>query len=330
MIWRALRDDDLTACLGVAPAHIGAELIGYNRAIEVWRKLMRSRSFQAAVIEANPPIAGHRIVAFGAAAFVSRAFAEEELSNPRPGLNARIIASIASGQPVVLNDHQLRFANTEGGLDLVILYGTWRKDVLSVEHVSEAQMLLTLSFQLLYQGFRFHRLTSECTDEVETKYLESNPGWRTVSDYSEFYAKHPDILPNRHNTLVVATAEHATRIAGSVLKMLFQYREPVLRLRQTDRDLLNAAITGLTDEELARHLDVPLPALKKRWRSLFELASAHPNLFPQISNGRDAEGRGRQKRQFILNYVRDHPEELRPFEHKNRPRRPHKMTAARC
>jgi hypothetical protein len=181
MIWRGLREDDLAACLSVAPAHIGAELVGYNRALEIWKVMMRCRSFQAAVIEADPPIAGHRIVSFGAAVSVSRAFVEEELANPRPGLNARVIASIDSGQTVVLNDSQLRSANTEGGLDLVILYGTWRGDILDDDLASEAQMLLTSSFQHLYQGYRLNRLITESTNEVEIKYVESIRLWRTVA-----------------------------------------------------------------------------------------------------------------------------------------------------
>jgi DNA-binding CsgD family transcriptional regulator len=326
MIWRGVREDDLTACLGVAPARIGTELVGYDRAVEAWKIMMRSRSFQSAVIEADSPIAGHRIVAFGAAVFVSRAFADEELSNPRPGLNARIIASIDSGQSsidsgqtVVLNHTQLRSANTEGGLDLVVLYGTWRKNILGVGQISEAQTLLALAFQHLYQGFRFNRLITESTDEVETKYAEQ-PGWRMVSDYREFYVGRPDINWNRHNTLAIVEAEDANRVPGTIYLLLFQYREPVLRLRQAEQDLLSAALTGLTDEELASRLHVRLSTVKKLWRSLFERASARPNLFPRMRDGLDGPVRGRQKRQFILNYVRDHPEELRPFEYESKPR----------
>ena len=98
------------------PARLGLETVGYGRAVDAWRTLMRSCSFNAAAIEADPPIAGHRIVAFGASVFVSRAFTEQEISNPRRGLNARIIDSIDVGQPVVLSEDELRSANTEGGL----------------------------------------------------------------------------------------------------------------------------------------------------------------------------------------------------------------------
>ena len=72
MVSRRLREQDLMACLDVKPSHIGSELLGFAQAVSVWKWLIHSRSFSAAVIEADPPIAGHRIVGFGAKVFVSR------------------------------------------------------------------------------------------------------------------------------------------------------------------------------------------------------------------------------------------------------------------
>ena len=64
--------------------------------------------FYCAMVESEIPIAGRRIVGFGASTFVQAAFAEQELTDPRPGLNTRIIASIASGHPVILSEAELK------------------------------------------------------------------------------------------------------------------------------------------------------------------------------------------------------------------------------
>lgn len=335
MFWRGLREEDLTACLSVDPARIGEELVGYGRAVDAWRCLTRSCSFHSAQVETGPPMAGHRIAGFGASVFVSRDFADEEISNPRPGLNARIIASldsrrasVDSGQPAVLNKTQLRSANAEGGLDLVVLCGSWRKNILSAAQISEVQMLLTSSFLQEHRGFRLNRLIFETMDEAETEfYVEATGVWQIVSDFSEFYSQHPDTLWNKGRSLAVVTRNDAFRAPGNVTTILFHYNEPVLGLREVDQRLLSAALTGLTDEELACSLGIRLPAVKKLWRSLFERASTHADLFPQMSDGLGEPGRGRQKRQFILAYVREHPEELRPFEHKNNLERARYMQA---
>lgn len=292
MIWRGLREEDLAECLSLDVARIGVETVGHDRAIGVWRNLMRSRSFNAAVIEADPPIGCHRIVGFGASVFVSRTFAEAEISNPRPGLNARIIDSIDAGQPVVLSEAQLRSANAAGGLDLVILYPKWREGVLSVEQTAEAQMQLAVSFLHLHQGFRFHRLFTEALNQSEREsYSEAAGSWQTVSDFREFYAEYPDTHYNQGRSLFVTTRQDALRVPGRIVSMLFlQYREPVLQLRDGDQRLLTAALTGLTDEDLARSLKVALPAVKRRWRSLFERASSIPICSPRWALGSKTPG----------------------------------------
>lgn len=314
MLWRAICDHDLVTCLDIDRAHIGAELVGEIGAIAAWKILIRSCSFQSAVIETDPPIAGHRTVSFGASVFVSRAFADEEVANPRPGLNARIIASIDCGQSVVLNQSQLRSANTKGGLDLVVLYGNWRRDILSANLVSEAQTLLALSFLHLHQGFRLNRILVESKDQQEINYTAAAGLWHIVSDFRQFHAEHPATHWNRDRVLASVTVENAFRVPGSIVAMLFQYREPVLALQEADQQLVRAALTGATDDELARNLQISLSSVKKRWRSLFERASTHAELFPNMCDGLEDAGRGRQKRQFILTYAREHPEELRPFE----------------
>src|SRR5437660_5441311 len=72
--------------------------------IRAWKKLIRCRSFSAAVIDPDQSASDNHIIAFGAGVCVSPDFAQEEISNPHPGLNARLIASIDSGQSVALTD----------------------------------------------------------------------------------------------------------------------------------------------------------------------------------------------------------------------------------
>jgi hypothetical protein len=81
MFRRAFREEDLSACLAISPRHGGAELGGKDLALNAWGTLIRC-SFRAAVVEANPPIVGNRIVGFGSSVFVTRAFADQECSNP--------------------------------------------------------------------------------------------------------------------------------------------------------------------------------------------------------------------------------------------------------
>src|SRR5258705_5077443 len=101
---RTLVADDLHESLAICPNSVGQEIVGPVRALAAWQQLVAARSFAGAVIEAHVPIAGSRLVGMGAAVFVNQAFAEREIACPQPGLNARIVASIDAGQPVILSE----------------------------------------------------------------------------------------------------------------------------------------------------------------------------------------------------------------------------------
>src|SRR5262249_28849055 len=117
--------------------------------------------------------------------------------------------------------------------------------------------------------------------------------------------------------LWVLTRADSLTVAASIINPLFHPREPVLQLRDADQQLLLAALSGLTDEELSSKLGISLTGVKKRWISIFERTiDARPDLFPGLNgtDGNDGQKRGRQKRHHVLAYVRAHSEELRPRE----------------
>jgi hypothetical protein len=107
------------------------------------------------------------------------------------------------------------------------------------------------------------------------------------------------------------TRESAQAESSSVANILFGFREPVLRLRDSDQRMLLTALRGDTDQELATELGLTLSAVKARWRSTFaRTAEKMPDLLDGINGG---DARGTQKRHRVLAHVRRHPEELRPY-----------------
>ena len=179
--------------------------------------MMRCGSFQSAVIESDPPIAGHRIIAFASSVFVRRDFAKQELANPQPGLNARLIASIDSGRPAVLSPDELRAANTQCGLDLVVLCPQIRRSALDPGQLREAEMYIGSTFLQFHAGFRLRRIVSEAVDDYEKKHFTEPTGiGRIVSDFREFYERHPDTAWGAGRSLAAVTIEDAFRVAGHI------------------------------------------------------------------------------------------------------------------
>jgi hypothetical protein len=301
MYWRPLRETDLMQCLEIAPACIGDGLTGRKQALDIWRKLLTSPAFQGNVYESEYPISGYRIVGCGIGVFVDSAFVDRELATPKPGLNSRIIGSLASGNPVVLDRDALAAGNAGAGLDFVNLYGTWREDILDANELAEVQTLLGTSFLESLAGYRFNRVIKEAIGRPVIELARATGSYRVVADFAD-----------RDVALVVATPDTARNIPFSVAARMYRYQVPVLQLRPAEQSLLIAALDGKTDAELSNSLGISLEAVKKRWISVFgRIEEFKPGLLSAADA--DSPRRGPQKRHRVLAYVRTHPEELRPY-----------------
>ena len=241
-------------------------------------------------------------------------FAEKEIAKPRPGLNARILASMDSNRPTILDYEEIRTANTSYGLNVVFFDAMWRRSDLNLEQDAEVQCLISLACYHCLAGYRLSLILREAPDAFSIEHIRSQNTMRMLSEFRDFFCVRPGSTWNRDRALFVSTREDALRVPGSILAMLFAYREPLLRLHDEDQELLLAALHGRTDEELAQKLSLSLPAVKKRWAALFRrVAAVRADLAPNMDSDCHQNGRGKQKRHYLLDYLRAHPEELRPY-----------------
>ena len=302
MYWRPIKEADLLSCLEIQPACLGDQIVGRNTAVGVWRALLLdSPSFLANVIESERPLGGHRIVACGMGVFVTKAFADREIRSPRPGLNSRIIAAIASGQPIVLNRSQIASGNAGEGIDFVNMYGTWREGIMNADQLAEVHALLGTSFVEHFAGYRFNRVLKEAIGKSGIALARATGTYRLIAEFQK-----------DESALVVATRESVLTAPYSVAAKIYRYNEPGLRLRPAEQKLLAAALAGKTDAELSVDLGLSIEAIKKRWMSIFaRVDEFKPEILSSAAG--ETEGRGPQKRHRVVAYVRTHPEELRPF-----------------
>jgi DNA-binding CsgD family transcriptional regulator len=301
MHWRRVRETDLPACLRIQPLQVGDEIVGAECALRIWKSLIRRRAFSSCVVESSRPDGRTQIIAFGSSVFVSDAFIAKELAEMRPGLNSRLMASMAEGLPVVLDDGDLCPGVAADGVDMVVLGANCLTENISPEEVREAQTLLPSAFVEWFTGFRLNRILCETASEGEREFNESSGVWRTVQRY-----------PN-HRALMLLSRKEAFSVSGSLAATLFAYQPPTLGLKDSDKELLAAALRGGTDREIADRLHISQSSTKKRWQSVFDrVAETRADLLPE--NGSSGTSRGPQKRHRILTFVQTHPSELRPFD----------------
>ena len=294
--WHATTPDDLDECLRVQPECMGGGIIGEAAARRMWRELFRCPAFFSSAVTCDPPISGSRIGAFGAAAFVSSEFVEAEIAHPRPGVNDRFMAQLAEGRNVLLDEDEIAKANSTTGLDTLTLYGSWPPGAALEQRYSA----LTTAFLQAIAGFQIKRLLWEAVGEEERHFAHQGGAHRVIAEF-----------PELNRDLVIVDPESAAQVPASAAQAIFHYRKPVLGLARSDQALLLAALKGLTDDELGASLGLTLSAVKARWRSIFGRMAV---VLPELADRFQSQAvRGRQKRHRVIEYMREHPEELRPW-----------------
>jgi DNA-binding CsgD family transcriptional regulator len=312
--WRKTRASDLPESLKLHPAKNGSEGVGSRRAGKAWQQLLEmNHATTSAVVELHRE-GSTEIVGFGFSAFVKKSFAEAEVHNPRPGLNSRIIESLVSGNSVIATYEEVRDANTRGDLQQVILDTSWKNGPLNDPEVAEVFVLLGRAYQEIHAGYNFSRIIAELVDEVDFWHVRGHRSLQIVDRFEAYRLANPDTTWNPERALIVASVESMRGDPHSIAAELFQRRvQPQFAFTRGERGLLELALEGMDDASAAKALFISPPAIKHRWANIYErVAASRPDLCPADVDGT----RGVQKRQRVLTYVRNHPEELRPFDFK--------------
>ena len=92
------------------------------------------------------------------------------------------------------------------------------------------------------------------------------------------------------------------------------YQPPRIGFSRSEQRLLLSALAGERNEELSDEFGISLSAVKKTWRSVYDrVATCLPDLIPGNSQlDGETSKPGKDKKQRLISYLREYPEELRP------------------
>jgi DNA-binding CsgD family transcriptional regulator len=218
---------------------------------------------------------------------------------------------VARGASALLTNKQVREADSNGGLNVVVWEGTVARAAQTMREVRNAMLA---GFLEQHRGFLIKELLGhgtsvvglEATFRMGNLFLSSIDG----SYIAHMEKTHQELLSTLH--FIGMNRELACSRLGTWIGSLFDYHAPRFGFRPSEQRLLLAALQGGTDEDLADEQGISLSAVKKTWRSIYErVAARDAGLIPAPEQDEVAE-RGKEKKQRLLVYLREHPEELRP------------------
>jgi hypothetical protein len=316
--YRNARPKDIPKCVEILAGHptLGPR---YGRTLSEFPKAMLSLlgqdSFQCVIFEElNGGSA--RLLGGAVGCFVREEFLRELKTPPSFWGPPEIVRRVNQGESPILSNREVREANSRDGLNLFV----WHVGIHPEDHdQAEVASKILTAFVETYRGFRIRELLEQAETLWQFRAMRAAGGcFVRPSDgsYAEYFESiEHDVA--KSPLMAGLTRELAARSPGSWAGSLFHYEPPRFGFSRSQQKLLQSAIAGATDEELASELCVSPSAVKRAWSGIYERASSFfPNL---VGNGHDdggSQARGKQKRHHLLAYLRQHPEELRPVSRK--------------
>jgi hypothetical protein len=312
--FRTMRPKDAIECVRLIAAHPVAGP-RFGDAIDdlrsAWLKLLGSEGFLSYVFEEEQQGAV-RFLGGGVSAFISDEFVKAIKTPPFFWIGPELAKQVCRGKSPVLSNAEVRQANSTNGLNCVI----WQlclhaQDTLRLD-VSNYVMS---TFLQVHRGFVIKEMI--CLQAIFPEELQwfASAGALSVDHRTGSYVDIADEVMNRPHVFGL-TRELAASHLGTWLGSLFTCASPRFGFRPSEKRQLLSALIGVTDEELAEDLTVSLSAVKKAWRSIYDRTTPYLFMSDGPEDGHETQERGRGKKQRLLSYLREHPEELRPHSPK--------------
>ena len=310
--YRPMQMSDCAACARIYKNRGLLNGMSEDELAAAWRRLLQSGTGQSAVvIRGGPP--NETVAAFGMSVFITDAFLHRIKTSPSPGVLPSLIAGLRSGESPLLPLPQICRANSGPGLNVLIWNGHAQPFRGEVENFAVLEQLFE-AFMNSHAGYQIREMIAEAHGEEGRAMLTG--GVRLLTDYAKYYESRglPLPLSDQRPYLVAITREEALSEFGNRFMPLFLYALPRFFFRSGEQELLEHALLGGTNEQLARDLNITPSAVKKRWETIYQrVSAADPALLAGESAEKTGGGRGAEKKARLLAYLRRHREELRPL-----------------
>lgn len=314
---------DFAACSQMLSRHRAYPADVVNLLPEAWQRWQDEEALTASVVEdlRRPP--GQGRVGFALAVFVSDEWQKTVRLGVEPFVSARTVrAELTDTISPVLRPAAIGCASEGDGLNILILHYC-EAAALDEETTLALRYLLLGNFVESFRGYRIKDLVQEFWDEISPEFIVN--GWgEVVTDYAGYFAKRGETAPPPGECpyLVGMDPDIARRRPGDPTAALFNYTPPLLMLTRMQKRLLREALRARTDAELAAHFNIAMATVKSHWRAIYHEATKHvPSAFAEISaESMNESRRGPEKRRYLLEYLRRHPEELCPGVNERRGR----------
>jgi DNA-binding NarL/FixJ family response regulator len=283
---------------------------------DMWGDMLSKGAMKLFLVEDRLRPVESRIVSFNAAVIVTEDFCLQARSMISPYLGVKVAQQYLSQESPVLNPEQVAHANASAGVNMMMCFEGWAHHELSREQWLMLREKQSEAFHLAVGGYRVREFVADSVQQ-ETLQWMLDAGARLRYDYSNYFRNNRahKAQSSQGPWLVGLTKEEAFAHPGTKIADLFIFSPPRFHFTRAQQALLQHALMGKTCETLAASLSVSTWTVKKRWHAIYDrVADVDRELLPpSIAYSAEVSSRGMERRRQLLNYLRQHLEELRPY-----------------
>jgi hypothetical protein len=302
---------DFPECLELVPAWLVLDEHLRRALPDLWLRLLDEPAIITTVMEDLALPAGQRIQGWGWGIVLPESWAEQRglTGAPASYVTRQIYAGLLDGSLALLSDAQIGVLNAEGRYHFLNFY-TQRHNDLSDPYTQSVLTIANEAFRLSASGYKTQAMYFETSERDAPAIIAAGFQQRRYVDESSLQELAP---AERPAFMAVTRAEALAGLPGTSVRHVFEHHPPLFRFSASQRRLLWLALFDDSDACLTERLEVSVHGLKKLWRGIYErIEDQMPEFFGEPAG--DEEGkRGPEKRRQVLAYVRQRPEELRPW-----------------
>lgn len=315
MAFRMARLDDVDACIDLLRSDGG-----WQASNRVWcalpdilRQGIACESLIVQLFTASSATTANELLALRVSGFLSEPFVARFAQEPLPYISATVCENWLEGHSPLLNRRQIADANALGSLRLGVLHWCVRDRNPASPDTMAVLAQVPSAWQAAHGGYHVASIACYEVYGAAQAAVMSNIGYQPY----RFSSRSESMLAGVADELrpVCFHAEPTDARLGAAALMgvsIFQAPPPRFSLTPAQQKLVLAALPGAADRQLANLLGITFDSVRKTWEALYRRVNDVDALLLPTA-GTASGHRGSEKRRVLLDYLRQHPEELRPY-----------------
>ncbi|HMW21940.1 MAG TPA: hypothetical protein PKC59_00775 [Burkholderiaceae bacterium] len=256
--------------------------------------------------------------AFGVSLFVDDATYDALRDGDAPYFAEALCTAWLDDRAGVLSADAIARDNAGGGLNVVAPFYVQRHHDLNHPVSRRLMPLGAAAWFFCHGGYNVRRILWEAYGQPSLGYLLAG-GFRHLRSFPAPADGPRDCQPH---WCEVTREDHARPAAFNAMAMWAMVPPPPrMHLPLSQQSVVILALQGDTDQRVAARLQISLDAVKQAWRAISAAAAPFvPELHDPPGDGSGLGVRGAERRRVVVEYLRQHMEELRPWPRRARAR----------